>query len=144
MSDPWSARQQRDLSAISEFTTTILHLSGKSNTVADALSRATISPLHASLPGVDYTEMATAQATDPEMSAYRTAVSDLVLGDISFGPTGKTLVCDVSTGEPRPVLPASMCRRGFDVAHGLSHPDGKGSLPCESAFTYVPGTSPEI
>ena len=122
MSDPWSARQQRHLSAISEFTTTILHLSGKSNTVADALSRATISPLHALLPGVDYTEMATAQATDPEMSAYRTAVSNLVLEDISFGPTGKTLLCDVSTGQPRPVVPASMRRRVFDVAHGLSHP----------------------
>jgi len=127
MSDPWSARQQRHLSAISEFTTTILHVSGKSNTVADALSRTTVSSLHALLPGVDYTEMATVQATDPEMSAYRTACSNLVLEDISFGPTGQTLLCDVSTGQPRPVVPESMRRRVFDTVHGLSHPGARAT-----------------
>ena len=124
---PWSARQQRHLSAISEFTTTILHVSGKSNTVADALSRTTVSSLHALLPGVDYTEMATVQATEPEMSAYRTACSNLVLEDISFGPTGQTLLCDVSTGQPRPVVPESMRRRVFDTVHGLSHPGARAT-----------------
>ena len=37
----WSSRQQRHLSAISEFTTDIQHVSGKNNTVADCLSCAT-------------------------------------------------------------------------------------------------------
>jgi len=120
MPDPWSARQQRHLSAISEFTTAVLHVSGKSNTVADALSRTIVSSLHALLPGIDYTEMATVQATDPEMPAYRTACSNLVLEDVPFGPTGHTLLCDVSTGQPQPIVLASMRRRVFDTVHSLS------------------------
>ena len=38
-SEPWSARQQRHLSYISEFTTDIQHIAGKDNVVADTLSR---------------------------------------------------------------------------------------------------------
>ena len=39
VSKPWSARQQRQLSFISEFTTDVRHMAGKSNQVADCLSR---------------------------------------------------------------------------------------------------------
>ncbi|KAK7877067.1 hypothetical protein WMY93_032222 [Mugilogobius chulae] len=45
VSEPWSARQQRHLSAISEFTTDIQHVAGKSNLVADCLSRAQDNPV---------------------------------------------------------------------------------------------------
>ena len=38
-SPPWSARQQRRLSFLSEFNCEILHLPGPENVVADALSR---------------------------------------------------------------------------------------------------------
>ncbi|RUS73921.1 hypothetical protein EGW08_018311 [Elysia chlorotica] len=41
LSDPWSARQQRQLSYISEFSTDIRHIAGKTNVVADCLSRTT-------------------------------------------------------------------------------------------------------
>ena len=51
MSDPWSARQQRQLSFISEFTTDIQHISGKDNVVADCLSRASINNITL---GIDY------------------------------------------------------------------------------------------
>ena len=43
VSDAWSARQQRQLSAISEFTTDARHIAGKANLVADTLSRASLS-----------------------------------------------------------------------------------------------------
>ena len=36
---PWTARQQRHLAYISEFTSSIVHVPGMKNTVADALSR---------------------------------------------------------------------------------------------------------
>ena len=39
ISDPWSARQQRQLAAISEFTTDIRHIAGKAKAVAGTLSR---------------------------------------------------------------------------------------------------------
>jgi hypothetical protein len=37
-SPPWSARQQRHLSYLAEFTSSIVHIPGKENVVADALS----------------------------------------------------------------------------------------------------------
>lgn len=119
VSDPWSARQQRHLTYISEYTTNIQHLSGKNNPVADALSRATINVL---APGVDYVALAAAQRDDNEIHAYRTAISGLVLEDVQFGPADATILCDVSTGQPRPIVPAAWRRRIFDMVHGLSHP----------------------
>lgn len=122
ISDPWSARQQRHLTAISEYTTCIKHIAGKSNAVADALSRISINAVHRLEPGVDFSAMAAAQRNDQEMAAYRTAISGLVLKDIQFGPTGDTLLCDISTGHPRPVVPAYFRKAVFDAIHGLSHP----------------------
>ena len=39
ISEPWSARQQRHLAAIAEFTSDLRYLPGPQNVVADALSR---------------------------------------------------------------------------------------------------------
>jgi len=122
LADPWSARQQRHLAAISEFTTCIRHVSGKSNTVADALSRSAIGAVHALLPGIDYSALAAAQLQDDEMSAYRTAISGLRLEDVPFGPRDNTLLCDVSTGHPRPIVPKTWRRHVFDTVHNLAHP----------------------
>ena len=38
-SPPWSARQQRHLAYLAEFTSSIVHIPGKENVVADAISR---------------------------------------------------------------------------------------------------------
>ena len=38
LSDPWTARQQRQLAYIYEFSTDIRHIAGKTNVVADCLS----------------------------------------------------------------------------------------------------------
>jgi len=109
-------------SAISEYTTCIKHIAGKSNTVADALSRTSINTVHQFAPGVDFTAMAAAQQSDQEMAAYRTAISGLKLQDVQFGPTNTTILCDISTGQPRPLVPASFCKTVFDTIHSLSHP----------------------
>ena len=118
-SDPWSSRQQRHLAYISEFTTDIRHIKGKENHVADALSRATINALHA---GVDYEAMAASQQNDPDIQAYRTAITGLKFEDIQIGHKDLTLLCDTSTGQPRPVVPTAWRRKVFDLVHGLSHP----------------------
>jgi Integrase zinc binding domain len=39
VSEPWTARQQRQLAFVAEYTVDIHHISGQSNVVADALSR---------------------------------------------------------------------------------------------------------
>lgn len=120
-SDPWSARQQRHLSYVSEYTTDVRHVQGKENTVADALSRNSINAITSQV-GIDYTAMALAQKDDEEMKDYRTAISGLRLEDVNFGTAGETLLCDVSTGDPRPIVPVSWRRKAFEAVHNLSHP----------------------
>jgi len=60
------------------------------NTVADAVSRISINTAHQLEPGVDFSAMAAAQGSNPEIAAYRTAISGLVLQDVQFGPSGTT------------------------------------------------------
>ena len=121
VSDPWSSRQQRHLSYISEFTTDVRHIAGKHNNVADALSRNAINTV-ASQFGIDYQALAEAQRNDDQMAAYRNAKSGLVLEAMKFGPTDDTLLCDVSTGQPRPIIPLSWRKKVFETVHNLSHP----------------------
>ena len=60
VSDEWSARQQCQLSAISEFTTDVRHIAGKANLVAHTLSRASLSMVVSSPPDLDFVAMAQA------------------------------------------------------------------------------------
>ena len=73
-SEPCSARQQRHLSYISEFTTDIQHIADKDNVVADTLSRPSSSAIHE---GIDYVAMAQAQATDPDVQSLCTTSTTL-------------------------------------------------------------------
>ena len=110
-----SPRQTRHLSFISEFTTDLQHVSGKHNVVADALSR--IGAIDTS--AVDFERLAADQSTSEEITAYRTAVSGLHLEDVPYGSA--TVLCDTSTGRPRPVVPREWTRQVFDSIHGLAH-----------------------
>ena len=73
--EPWSARQQRQLSYISEFTT---DTTGKSNLVADCFFRAAIGAIQL---GLDYTRMAADQTTDPSVQTFKAADTGLHLED---------------------------------------------------------------
>ena len=119
VSEPWSNRQQSQLSYISEFTTDIQHIQGKDNPVADSLSRATLDSVQL---GIDYSVMAADQKDDPEIQAYLTTPTSLLFKEVPFGQQGITLLCDTSTGQARPVVPVSWRRKVFDLIHGLSHP----------------------
>ena len=121
ISDTRSAMQARHLAAISEFTTEVQHLEGKANVVADVLSRVEIDSAVSTL-GIDFRELARAQQQDPEAGAVRTAITNLRLQDVEIG--GHTLLCDVSQGRPRPLVPAAFRRTIFQALHSLSHPQG--------------------
>lgn len=141
ISEPWSARQQRQLSYISEFTTDIQHIEGKNNAVADALSRAEINALST---GINYKAMADCQASDYDVQAYRTAITGLVIKDIPFYNDGTTLLCDVSTGRPRPVVPQPWRREVFDMIHNLSHPGIRASRKLVASKFVWHGMSKQV
>ena len=72
-------------------------------------------------PGLDYQAMSLVQQSDPNVQAYRTAITSLRLEDVPFSNDSFTLLCNVSTGTPRPVVPKSWRRLVFDTVHSLSH-----------------------
>ncbi len=84
---------------------------GPKNEVADTLSRIEINSLQFP-PGIDYAEIAAEQQREGIASH---GVPDL---DIQ-------IVCDRSTGVPRPVVPVTLRRKIFDTLHSLAHPGSK-------------------
>lgn len=123
-SDSWSARQQRHLSSIAEYGCTIEYVSGYKNPVTDALSRIKIKSVHL---GIDYNELADAQKNNPEISAYRTAITGLQWEDVPFGDDGRLLLCDTSIGRPRPLVPQELRHKIFDIVHNICHPSGRST-----------------
>ena len=121
-SDPISKRQQRHLSAISEFNCQLHHISGRLNPVADALSR-NCSAL--TVCGLDLHALAAEQQKFPPPPPV--PHSSLKLEGIEM-PDGPTIICDISTGTPRPWVPPAFRRTVFDMIHGLSHPSRKTTI----------------
>ena len=121
---PWSARQQRQLLFISEFTTDVRHIAGKANSVADALSRPTpieVDAVQTTLMTLDYKALAAAQAADPDVQAYLTAITNLKPERVELIP-GTEVICDTSTGRKRPIVPSTWRRQVFELLHNLAHP----------------------
>ncbi|XP_066980121.1 uncharacterized protein [Macrobrachium rosenbergii] len=98
--------------------------SWQENPVADALSRVEINSLHLD---IDYEDLAREQAADPETADYRTAMTALKWKDVPLANSDTTLLCDTSTGRPRPLVPAWKRKHMFDIVHGLSHPSGRAT-----------------
>ncbi len=119
-SDSYSARQQRHLSFISEYTTDIRHIAGKDNPVADALSRVKINAIH---DGINFQDLANDQRNDEGVQQLKNMEdTGLALQYIAIGDSDTTILCDMSLGKARPVVPKSCQKKVFDVIHSLSHP----------------------
>ncbi|KAJ8386197.1 hypothetical protein AAFF_G00176210 [Aldrovandia affinis] len=89
--------------------------------------------------------MAADQQANPEVQAYRSAISGLKLADIKLDGAGASLLCDVSTGQlcPQPLTPWA---KGITEACLLKVPERRfdhvnvdivGPLPPSCGFTYL-------
>ena len=154
---PQSARQQRHLAFVSEFTTDLRHTPGSENVVADALSRppavslSSCTPATAGLPvlsipppsdppltavaadaqPVDFTELAFAQPSCPDVQAMLASSS---LSVVSKKVGAAEILGDVSTGTFRPLLPARFRSAAVLSLHNIHHPGVRASrrLVCAS------------
>ena len=121
--------QIRHLDFISQFTTDVRHIKGSDNAVADALSRIEANALHSDSadavfpPTVDFKDVTAAQKHDTEFQQLQSSSTSLQLQSVPLPTSNISLVCDMSTGVPRPYIPSELRRTVFDALHSLSHPD---------------------
>ncbi|XP_033124853.1 uncharacterized protein LOC117123119 [Anneissia japonica] len=120
-SDRYSPREIRHLDFISQYTSDLRHVKGSQNELADALSRITISALST----IDYAAMASAQQMDGELQE-------------------STIVCDMTTGHPRPFVPQIMRRTVFNALHSLSHTGVRATLKLVSNRYVWPGMNKDV
>ena len=143
-------RQTNQLAGVAEYTSDIRYIEGKANVVADALSRIALPPdavstLQAAVnavgpQGVDFVALARDQTADAD--------AQRLLKDGHTGLRFKTirvdnvdLVCDVSSGKARPLVPETWRRRIFDAIHGLSHPSVRATKKLITSFLGLNASS---
>ncbi len=109
---------------MAEFTTDILHIPGSENIVADTLSRPSpaalpaVAAVAASPVGLDYARIAANQKTCQEtLKAAHSSSLQLRYVDMQ----GEKVVCDISTGQLRPIIPVADRRDVFREIHELAH-----------------------
>ena len=136
-----SPREIRQLDFVSQFTSDIRHVSGKDNVPADALSRAHINKVD-STSIVDFAELARAQVDDDDLMD----ISDtgLQLKSIPLPGSHTTILCDISTGNARPLVPTTHRRLIFNSLHGLSHPGIKATQKLITQRFVWPGINRDV
>ena len=111
----------------------VRHIAGKDNQMADELSRITIDAVELAQ-GADFHAMALAQDSDDDIIHLpNDPATALRIENVRLNST-TSLLCDISTGVQRPVVPALFRRRVFDAVHGVSHP---GPLPPSQGFSHL-------
>ena len=112
-------RQIRHLDLISQFTTDVRHVNGSNN----PLSRVETNALHIdSTNDIDFTAIAKAQHDDPDLLTLQSNAQPLELKAMPIPASDSTIICDVSTGVPRPYVPEKFRQAVFQSLHSLSHP----------------------
>ena len=104
---------------VAQFTTDIRHVAGQHNAAADALSRMHIDVVTTT--EYSLAEIAAKQVDDIELKS-RQKSSSLHLTALPLPTKCGTIVCDMSTGKPRPWVPTSLRKHVFEYFHSLSHP----------------------
>ena len=145
-SDRHSPRQLRQLDYIAQFTSTIRHVHGMDNVVADALSRIeTNALLSGQPPEVDFAALASAQATDPLIRSLQSSPkSSLVVEAIPLSNSPHPLFCDTSTGTQRPIVPPPWRRLVFKSLHNLSHPGIRATQKLITSRFVWPGITSDV
>ena len=146
--DRHSPRQVRHLDFISQFTTDIRHIAGQGNPVADALScldtNCNAMHMQSSQSIVDFRAMAKAQPTDTDLQTLQTSSNNIKFARVAMPMCKDTLLCDTSTGTPRPYVPQQFRRTVFNSLHDLSHPGIRATQRLITARFFWPGMNTDV
>ncbi|GFT07357.1 transposon Tf2-11 polyprotein [Trichonephila clavipes] len=101
--------------------TDVRHINGTRNAVADALSRIEVNQISNSF--LDFKALSKAQLEDNELQSFQNdEKSSLVFKRVPSPVSATELICDTSTGSPRPFVPHNFRRTIFEHFHNLAHP----------------------
>jgi hypothetical protein len=89
---------------------------------------------------VDFVEMGACQRSCPEMAAAKG--SSLKLQLLHVGDS--RLLCGVSAGRVRPLVPAALRRRIFDQLHGIAHPGVRATRRLIAARFVWPSMAADV
>ncbi|BHF84038.1 hypothetical protein SprV_0902718800 [Sparganum proliferum] len=138
--DRYSPREVRHLDYISQFTADIRYVRGGDNVVADALSPPDINTLTSDF---DLAKLADLQSGEKSIDDLRSTIT-LQLRDAPLSASSGTILCDWSTGTPRPFVPLSYRKTVFDHFHSLSHPGIRASRKLIAARFIWPKMNSDI
>ena len=139
--DRHSPREVRQLDDISQYTNDIHYVRGKHNTAADALSRMNVDTIVISAV-VDFPRIVEAQESDSELQQL--SGTSLQLSKLPLPTSQGVIICDTSTGSPRPYVLASFRRAIFDALHNLSHPSIKATQQLITTRFMWPGINRDV
>ena len=168
---PWSAQQQPYLSYLAKFTSSIVHVPGPENAVADAPYRPSPDAASSISTTSSLVSLAYSASTPPLPSVEHHFATDSNLSsfDISFLPTlqlsyhsvsemmskpslsmvyiplgDASLLCDVSSGSLCQLVPLQLCHQVFNILHNSSHPGIRASRRLVSSRFVWPGLSRDM
>ena len=98
-------------------------------------------PTVLTVPGVSFLEMSVLQKTCPQIDTLRRSSS---LQVISVPFSGTSILCDVSTGITRPLVPEKMRKPVFEAIHNISHPGKRASRRMISRSFVWEGLSKDV
>ena len=142
--DRHSPRQIRHLDFIAQFTSDIRFVRGSDNAAADALSRIAVNATQSQHPTIDFQSMALAQQSDAELHQLKDSDTSLDLRTILLPSSPTPLICDMSTGNPRPWVPECLRRTVFNALHQLSHPGIRATQKLITTRFVWPGINRDV
>ena len=96
-------------------------------------------------PTVDLHLLAQAQGNDPELKALQHSTStSLQLKSLPLPASSTNIICDMSTGTPRPFVPSPLRHTVFNALHSLSHPGERATRHLIAARFVWPGMRKDI
>jgi hypothetical protein len=143
VSDPWTARQCRHLAYLAEFTADIQHVAGQENVATDALSHPPISSitLASAVVVADLRGIAACQAScQSTLQASKSSSLLIRTCDVE----GISVLCDVSTGRLRPLVPEPDRLVVFRSIHAVAHPGIRATCRMISARFVWPGMHTDV
>ena len=144
--DRHSPRQVRHLDFISQFTSDIKHVAGTGNPVADALSRCEVDAtlLDSTPTTVNFQAMAQAQPDVTDLQPLQSANNALQFTRVTLPMCTDTLLCETSTGTPRPYVPEHFRHIVFNSLHFLSHPGVRATQRLVTSRFFWPRMNADV